>query len=84
MRNQHAFPTSQIADSDGMTLRDYFAARSLPISYKYWMQDYYHPDCPDHDIRMEDGRSSFDKDIMFLVADTAYEMADAMMKAREA
>jgi hypothetical protein len=29
MRNQHAFPTSQIADSDGMTLRDYFAAKVM-------------------------------------------------------
>ena len=29
MKNQHAFPTSQIADSDGMTLRDYFAAKAL-------------------------------------------------------
>ena len=29
MRNQHAFPTSQIADSDGMTLRDYFAAKAM-------------------------------------------------------
>jgi hypothetical protein len=27
--NQHAFPTSQIADSDGMTLRDYFAAKAM-------------------------------------------------------
>jgi hypothetical protein len=25
----HAFPTSQIADSDGMTLRDYFAAKAM-------------------------------------------------------
>ena len=29
MNNQHAFPTSQIADSDGMTLRDYFAAKAM-------------------------------------------------------
>jgi hypothetical protein len=29
MNNQHAFPTSQIADSDGMTLRDYFAAKVM-------------------------------------------------------
>lgn len=29
MGNQHAFPTSQIADSNGMTLRDYFAAKAL-------------------------------------------------------
>ena len=29
MNNQHAFPTSQIADSDGMTLQDYFAAKAM-------------------------------------------------------
>ena len=29
MSNQHAFPTSQIADSNGMTLRDYFAAKAM-------------------------------------------------------
>ena len=41
MRNQHAFPTSQIADSDGMTLRDYFAAKAMQnfLSTVGWNSD---------------------------------------------
>jgi hypothetical protein len=86
MKKEYAFPheNNYKEKFEGMTLRDYFAAKALPILYKYWMQDYYHPDCPDHDIRMEDGRGSFDKGIMDLLADNAYELADAMLKAREA
>jgi hypothetical protein len=29
MKKQNAFPTNQLADSDGMTLRDYFAAKAM-------------------------------------------------------
>ena len=60
--NQHAFPTSQIADSDGMTLRDYFAAKAMQgflATVKVG--------CPDD-----------------LIAIDAYNLADAMLKAREA
>ena len=66
----------------GMTLRDYFAAKALPICYKFWMEDYYHPDCGDADIRAEEQRDDFDKDMKELIADSAYGMADAMLKAR--
>lgn len=60
----HAFPTSQIADSDGMTLRDYFAAKvvqgmlasgNLPKSVQ------------DEELAV-----------------AGYQVADAMLKAREA
>lgn len=65
-----------------MTLRDYFAAKALPITYQYWMTDYYHPDAADADARVDDERGSLVA-IMNLMADYAYEIADAMLKARE-
>lgn len=57
-----AFPT-QVASYEGMTLRDYFAAKAMQgvLSDPSW--------------RGLVCRSA---------AETAYEMADAMMKAREA
>jgi hypothetical protein len=66
------------------TLRDYFAAKALPISYQFWMNDYYHPDAADAEMRAEDDRGDFDKDMKYLIAETAYELADAMMEARNA
>lgn len=66
----------------GMTLRDYFAAKALPITYQYWMTDYYHPDAVDADIRVSDERGSI-MAVMDLMAEYAYEIADAMLKARE-
>ena len=81
---QSAFPISgsQYRHTEGMTLRDYFAAKSLPISYKFWMEDYYHPDCSDAEERAEEPRDDFDKGMKDLIAESAYEMADAMLKAR--
>ena len=61
-----AFPPSRTAlpgDRDGMTLRDYFAAKAM-ASYL---------NCP----QGRDERPEF-------VASSAYEIADAMLKAREA
>jgi hypothetical protein len=63
-------------------LRDFFAAKALPISYQFWMNDYYHPDASDAEIRAEDGRGNL-SDVITLIAETAYEMADAMMEARK-
>jgi len=65
----HAFPTSQIADSDGMTLRDYFAAKAMQGLMS----------------RKEQGGFDFavhEKDAM-RVAMWAYALADEMLKARE-
>ena len=60
-----------------MDLRDYFAAKALPLVYKHWMHDYYEFGFGDGD---EDrGLTPANK---MLIAETAYEMADAMMKAR--
>jgi hypothetical protein len=61
-----AFPNAFWRDSDGMDLRDYFAAKA--------MQGLFASDAKDWNQEGEwDER-----------AKTAYDMADAMMKAREA
>ena len=71
MNNPPAFPTGigLNADktwigsgSDGMTLRDYFAAKAMQGMY---------------------ANGSFPTGIMLDTAKEAYEMADAMLKARE-
>ena len=67
MKDIPAFPTTQYANGisptghdNGMTLRDYFAAKALANAYTQ------HDGNPDK------------------VAEWAYAVADAMMKAREA
>jgi hypothetical protein len=81
--NEPAFPNEGFngwgEPFKGMTLRDYFAAKALPVCYKFWMHDFYHPDC----LGAKEARSDFDDSMMSLIADYSYEMADAMLKARE-
>jgi len=55
---------------DGMTLRDYFAAKALPIMWDAYDKGY----C---------GLNDKDEPNMKTMADGAYQMADAMLKARE-
>jgi hypothetical protein len=81
---EHHAGYGQMLAVGGMTLRDYFAAKALPISYQFWMNDYYHPDSSDAEIRAEEDRADFAPDMQMLIAETAYEMANAMLKAREA
>jgi len=59
-----------------MTLRDYFAAKAMPLAYQFWSKDYYELNPEEEDIK-----TGFFKD-MTLIAETSYEMADAMLKAR--
>lgn len=77
-----AFPTTidnegyQI-DHQGMDLRDYFAAKAMPIVVSIWNdviknnpdQDWEHPTIETSDYA--------------LIANDCYEMADAMMEARK-
>jgi len=85
--NEPAFPNEGFngwgEPFKGMTLRDYFAARALPVCYKFWMHDYYHLDCLSAEEIAKEVRSDFDESTMSLIADYSYEMADAMLKARE-
>ena len=67
MNNQPAFPVSfkwdkELGQYNGMTLRDYFAAKAMQGMY---------------------ANGSFPTGIMLDTAKEAYEMADAMLKARE-
>jgi len=64
--------------SDGMDLRDYFAAKAMQLTYTFWTKDYYELELDDEEVK-----TGFLKD-MTLIAETAYEMADAMMEARNA
>ena len=77
IKDEPAFPMP-------MTLRDYFAAKSLPFCYQFWINDYHHPDCSDAEMRAEEDRNDFDSAIKNLIAEDAYDMADAMLKARKA
>ena len=67
-----AFPNDAAAlrkEQEGMTLRDYFAAKALPAAYA----DY-----------CESARKiGFDEGWKMGVALDAYDMADAMLKAKE-
>ena len=79
MNNPPAFPchpdTPQ--EYDGMTLRDYFAAKSLQgyISARGWHPDFTYP----ADFNFDAGKRAADA-----VAVASYQYADAMLKAREA
>ena len=81
MSNQEpAFHRDQTADGyNGMTLRDYFAAKALPLAIAHWrLLD-----------AAEDGGGvfawSFDEitSDCHAAAELSYTMADAMMAARE-
>ncbi len=70
--NQSAFPISgsQYRHTEGMTLRDYFAAEAMkPLTQSFL----------DKDMDMLDPNGWMDG-----LAMDAYSMADAMLKAREA
>jgi len=68
MNNPPAFPCGEYT-STGMTLRDYFAAKALTTMF--------------YPAIMESIRTDVDLNCD-KVAEFAYEMADAMLKAREA
>ena len=80
-----AFPTYLAENMAlGMTMRDYFAAAALPLAYKFWMEDFYHPDgaavaLGQHKINEPRMELS---DLKDMIALCAYDMANEMMKAR--
>ena len=81
MNNPPAFPKTPFIEfgtpQNGMTLRDYFAAKALQgyISVKAWHPDFVYPE----DFNFDAGERAADA-----VAVSAYKWADAMLKAREA
>ena len=72
--NEPAFPTVMVGEIEGgMTLRDYFAAKALSTILGQYDFTFFEDD---EDEKEEDKFS-------LIVAKNAYEMADAMLKARE-
>ena len=77
-RDTPAFPRQRqelpngnvIHNADGMSLRDYFAAKALPSAFEWYQQ------------RLDAGDMDTVSDAE--IAKYAYELADAMMKARDA
>jgi hypothetical protein len=84
MNDQPAFPTGIITDgkgkiiggSNGMTLRDYFAAKAMQgfLAAKAWHPDFNYP----ADFNFDAGKRAADA-----VSEAAYKYADQMLKARE-
>ena len=72
---QQAFPDG-ILNQDGMTLRDYMAAKALQgyISARGWHPDFTYP----ADFNFDAGKRAADA-----VAAASYQYADAMLKARQ-
>ena len=66
--NEAAFPNPHRTDELGMTLRDYFAAKAM----QGLMHDYHPCDFLEHKGWLED------------ISMASYQMANAMLKAREA
>ena len=60
--------------SEGMELRDYFAAKAMPIIVETYKESW-----------IEDGDfQGYSEVEMICIAEASYEMADAMMLARKA
>jgi hypothetical protein len=69
-----AFPNSHFRNANGMTLRDYFAAKAMQSIFAA-------------NVEWEFTGTPMDEESLQLLADVAqdaYKMADAMLKAREA
>ena len=76
-----AFPLiSKEPENHGMDLRDYFAGKCLPLAFKVW--ENYH-DSEENDATYKTSNFQADGNYQQLIADTAYQMADAMMEARK-
>ena len=72
---EQAFPNPHRTDMTGMTLRDYFAAKSMPVAMETLRQDW----------TKDDGDSWYwNKTEIEMLAEKSYALADLMLKAREA
>jgi hypothetical protein len=73
MKNEQAFPNPHRTDMTGMTLRDYFAAKAMPVAMETLCQDW----------TKDDGDSWYwNKTEIEMLAEKSYALADAMLKAR--
>lgn len=70
---------AELKVSFGMDLRDYFAAKAMPMAFKVW-ENYHSSD--ENDSTYKTSNFQADGNYQKLIADTAYQMANAMMEAR--
>jgi hypothetical protein len=68
-------PDMKNSDFDGMDLRDYFAAKALPVIFEMIAFN--------HKKSSSDFEWEFDEEDFKSLANMAYDAADSMMKARE-
>jgi hypothetical protein len=72
---EQAFPNPHRTDMTGMTLRDYFAAKAMPVAMETLRQDW----------TKDDGDSWYwNKTEIEMLAEKSYALADLMLKVREA
>jgi hypothetical protein len=69
-----------VKESTGMDLRDYFATQAMPLAFKVW-ENYHLSD--ENDATYKTSNFQADGNYLQLIANTAYQMADAMMEAKE-
>jgi hypothetical protein len=68
------------SQTEGMDLRDYFAAKAMPLAFKIW--ENYHSS-EENDATYKTSNFQADGQYVDLIAETAYQLANAMMKARK-
>lgn len=66
----------EIPSAEKIDMRDYFAAKAMPLAFQYWRECTNGVDGSFVFARMEDEGE------MDLIAADCYQMADAMLKAR--
>ena len=79
--NESAFPlgwqspiTGNTTMNEGMTLRDYFAAQSIPIAFQMLNKEF---------NLLEEGAWTWHEQDFRTLSERAYRMADAMMDTRQ-
>jgi hypothetical protein len=72
--------TTLLQQENGMDLRDYFAAKAMPLAFKVW-ENYHLSD--ENDATYKTSNFQADGQYVDLIAETAYQLANAMMKARK-
>lgn len=91
MTTEHVFPQAlQAGDlaqaTGGMTLRDYFAAKAMPLAIRQWHEEaqveFHRRDSEQSGFVWLDEDSEYGSDC-HIVATYAYAMADAMLRARQ-
>lgn len=78
-----AFPRSDseyINGSEGMSLRDYFAAAALPVVMRGWIKELTQDG---ESSSLNDEGTQYPSDVADLIATETYAMAQAMISARE-